>query len=528
MNLITDEWLTLLDQSGRQQPAAVSRIAEDAWTDIVMPRQDFYGGAWQFLIGLLQTAFPPRDLEEWLEWYETPPSPDRLAAAFAKVSHAFELFGDGPRFMQDLDELDGATEVDVSSLLIDAPGGNTLKMNTDHFIKRGQVQKLSPAMAAMALFTLQINAPSGGQGHRTGLRGGGPLTTLVTTNDQSLSLFRKLWLNVVPLNGKFEIPVRWDDGAVFPWLAPTPASEKKGQEVYLHDPGVHPFQQFWAMPRRIRLLEGTGGQCDLTGEQADTVVETYRTRNYGINYDGTWEHPLTPYRYDPKKPESIRTSIKGQPSGLGYRQWHQFLYPNPAEGTAPALAVQKFAEKREILEDLDEQQSLRVWVFGFDMDNMKARSWQESAAPYVAIPPDRVDRFMAETVQHIDAAKSVCSYLRRGCKQAWFGEGDTKGDFGFIDDQFWIETEPAFVRLLEALKDDILDGQERVSSKQCAAWIRSLKKTAIQIFDSEVLSGDSQDPHLKRKLDARRRLYYAKLKSSYLQRHELDSKGEIA
>lgn len=528
MNLITEKWLTLLDQSGQHHCVSVADIFKDDWADIVMPRQDFYGASWQFLIGLLQTAFPPNDLEEWVEWYESPPTADQLSTAFAKISHAFELFGEGPRFMQDLDLLEGASEVDVSSLLIDAPGGNALKMNTDHFIKRGQVQRLSPSMAAMALFTLQINAPSGGQGHRTGLRGGGPLTTLVTTNDKKLSLFRKLWLNVIPLENNYELPKRWDDGSVFPWLAPTRTSEQKGLEVYLHDEQVHPFQQLWAMPRRIRLLEGQGGECDLTGEQAVLCVESYRTKNYGINYDGTWKHPLTPYRYDPKNPGSIRTSIKGQPSGLGYRQWHQFLYPNREEGTVPALAVEQFAEKKQILDEIDEQQSLRVWVFGFDMDNMKARSWQESVAPYVAIPPDKVERFMAEIVQHVDVARSMCSYLRRGCKNAWFGDGDSKGDFGFIDDQFWTETEPAFVQLLESLKDGIADGRERLSSEHCSKWVRSLKYTAIRIFDTRVLGNDSADPQLKRKLDARRRLVYAPVKSGYLQRHELNAKGEIA
>jgi hypothetical protein len=33
------------------------------------------------------------------------------------------------------------------------------------------------------LFSLQLNAPSGGKGYRTGLRGGGPLTTLIELQD---------------------------------------------------------------------------------------------------------------------------------------------------------------------------------------------------------------------------------------------------------------------------------------------------------------------------------------------------------
>ncbi|MDE9520027.1 type I-E CRISPR-associated protein Cse1/CasA, partial [Xenorhabdus bovienii] len=85
----------------------------------------------------------------------------------------------------------------ISGLLIEAPGANTLKLNTDHFIKRGQCEVVSPEMAAIALFTLQINAPAGGVGHRVGLRGGGPLTILVQPQTLDTPLWHKLWLNIV-------------------------------------------------------------------------------------------------------------------------------------------------------------------------------------------------------------------------------------------------------------------------------------------------------------------------------------------
>ncbi|MGG2362666.1 type I-E CRISPR-associated protein Cse1/CasA, partial [Salmonella enterica] len=81
-------------------------------------------------------------------------------------------------------------------LLIESPGANTLKKNLDHFVRRGRVEVLAPAAAAMALFTLQTFAPSGGAGHRTSLRGGGPLTTLVrpgTVAGLSDALWPLLW-----------------------------------------------------------------------------------------------------------------------------------------------------------------------------------------------------------------------------------------------------------------------------------------------------------------------------------------------
>ena len=100
-----------------------------------------------------------------------------LAERFAQVRDAFVLDGAGPRFMQDREELVGGV-VPISGLLIDSPGANTIKNNVDLFVKRGRVTTLSRAAAAMSLFALQTFAPSGGAGHRTSLRGGGPLTTL--------------------------------------------------------------------------------------------------------------------------------------------------------------------------------------------------------------------------------------------------------------------------------------------------------------------------------------------------------------
>ena len=97
-----------------------------------------------------------------------------------------------------IDPLDGGAKVPVSSLLMEMPGAQTLKDNADHFVKRGGASVLSRSGAAIALLTLQTSAPSGGAGHRTSLRGGGPATTLVIPRrkDKSPTLWQILWANV--------------------------------------------------------------------------------------------------------------------------------------------------------------------------------------------------------------------------------------------------------------------------------------------------------------------------------------------
>lgn len=315
MNLINDRWIPVIRQNGQSELIAPSQIAEadNPVIEINAPRPDFQGALYQFLIGLLQTCFAPEDEDEWLEHWRTMPG---LESRFKEVAFAFEL--ENPShvaFMQDFNLPDSETKT-IAALLIEAPGENALKKNTDHFVKRSQTSQLCPSCTAIALFTLQINAPAGGAGIRVGLRGGGPLTTLILPKNPSTTLWQKLWLNV--LNQDEIHPAETIDVQVLPWLGKTRISDK-GQQTTPVD--VHPLQMYWGMPRRIRLADkADGGLCDLCGTSSESLYQTYRTKNYGTNYDGAWVHPLTPYRFDPKK-VNLPLSLKGQQGGLGYRYW---------------------------------------------------------------------------------------------------------------------------------------------------------------------------------------------------------------
>ena len=199
-NLIDASWLPVRRSSGAVERIPLwrvnDRIGEDPVVAFDWPRADFNGAAHEFLIGLLSTAATPGDDDEWEEWWWEPPAPEVLRERFARVAHAFDLDGPGPRFLQDLDPLEGADDKEIAALLIDAPGAQTLRNNADLFVKRGGAPVLSRATAAMALYTLNAYAPSGGAGHRTSLRGGGPMTTLVVADheDYGAVLWGRLWV----------------------------------------------------------------------------------------------------------------------------------------------------------------------------------------------------------------------------------------------------------------------------------------------------------------------------------------------
>jgi CRISPR system Cascade subunit CasA len=106
MNLLFDPWITLRRRSGAVETVPpwqiTDRHEDDPFTAFASVRPDFDGALAQFLIGLLQTALAPARSRDWRQRFEHPPAPDSLRRTFQSLAFAFELFGDGPRFLQDL------------------------------------------------------------------------------------------------------------------------------------------------------------------------------------------------------------------------------------------------------------------------------------------------------------------------------------------------------------------------------------------------------------------------------------------
>lgn len=515
MNLLHSHWLPFRLQDGRIERGPPARLADSQVMDIAFPRADFDGAAWQFLIGLLQTTLAPEDHEDWAAWWEAPPDADALQARFEPCKGAFEVFGDGPRFMQELNPPADLRKASVASLLIDAPGEQGIKYNTDHFVKRGTGEHMCPRCAAVALFTMQINAPSGGKGYRTGLRGGGPLTTLVIPSKGYEPLWRKLWLNVLPASSLHRdgdtAALDYSDWRLFPWLAATRVSEKSGNETTTAD--VHALHVYWAMPRRFRLLlEDEPCACDVCGEPSEQRVREVRVTNYGYNYSGPWRHPLTPYRFNPKKPQEDPISLKGQQGGLGYRHWESLvLEDHEGRGNLPALVVRDYpAKARELSGGVPGSQRARLWVFGYDMENMKPRGWYATHMPLVALPEEGGlhERFLRWVDTMTAAADNAAGQVRGQVKVAWYNRPkDAPGDFTFIDLRFWEATEEPFYNALTALAAAVADADEGLMPPAIAAsWYRTVWQQALAVFDALVLDGDADAAAMRRVINARNTL----------------------
>lgn len=489
MDLLQSTWLRGRTQAGEVLPLSPLLIGENEWLELEASRPDFRAALYQFLIGLLQTAYAPEDAREWRERYAKPPSRAELEAAFEPYRYAFLLENDGPAFMQDLSLPDEANQLLVLELLIDAGSSSNLYFNkppADHGLCEG--------CFTQALLTLQLNAPAGGRGVRTSLRGGGPLTTLLVPADENASLWQKLWLNVLPLDALDHPPVK-KLGDVLPWVVPTRTSDDKGGQDTPPDL-VHPLQAYWSMPRRIRLDASTAGhgECSVCSASDVRLIHHYRSRHGGTNYTGAWVHPLTPYSLDAKG-EKPPISCKGHQAGRGYRDWLGLVLGNDDHQPDAAKVVSHFTIKLG-------KPRVRLWCFGFSMSNMKALCWYDSTLPVHAVEPDVLRAFTKSVKVVLDSAEAMASALHKQVKAAWFRRPGDVASEPAINQSFWQGSEPSFYRLLDELA--VLDFDSEVQLLPAyRRWLLDTRRQVLELFDHWVLSGPLEGQEMRRVVKAR-------------------------
>lgn len=504
MNLLEEKWLPVRRSTGQVDWIAPHQITEPDIVAFAANRADFNGALAQMMIGLLQTTTPIDDEGDWEGLLDVPPTAAVLQEWFAPIAEAFGLDGDGARFMQDfsLSAAEGA-ECTIDALLIDAAGGSAIDKNTDHFVKRDTIKAMCPHCVAIALFTLQTNAPAGGAGHRTSLRGGGPLTTLLVATP-SRSLWQDLWLNVKPQRAFLQQGGDAQKTAKhfsFPWLAEISKIQPAGGETQPLQ--VHPHHLFWAMPRRIRVdfADVQTGQCDVCKRDSTQLLHRYVTKPQGLNYKGVWRHPFSPY-YETKEGW---LPVHPQPGGFSYKNWLAWVLgvKQGKKSVQAAGIVDYFLQERK---KYQESGQFRLWVFGYDMDNMKPRCWYETTFPlYSLAEATRTTQTQIQNLiaNRIEASEQAVFYLRQAVKQAWFGESDLRGDLSFVDKAFWGSTEPDFYQQLNALMKqartesgiDMDDANFIVTSGE--AWHKVLIKCANKLFDVDIVGAGAigqQDP----------------------------------
>lgn len=519
MNLLIDPCWPVTLSNGVVKKVAFIDLFDDQIIDFKMPRQDLYGAAYEFALGIIQACYTPTDSLAWFSIWKTGINKNDFYKQIVQLSPAFEIGIKNtttPRFMQELGGLHRTNKRSpIASLLVESPGENTIKNNTDLFVKRNKVNSLSPFIAAMALYALQTYAPSGGQGHRTGLRGGGPITTLISLNGDQDSLWKQLWLNVLVededdfkiFNNYLETKPQLLSPLSFPWMGKTKVSKNEDNEIYQND--IHPIAMYWAMPRRIELIfeENINQErCSLTNETSDVLVKEFKTENYGNNYFGEWWHPLTPYRKNPKKPGEPNFSQKGKPGKMNFHNWFVVSLLDQEKGYFPAKTIASFYKyKSEFLEQ--STISPRLCAYGFDFDNMKARSWHYMKFPMFNLNETEISNLLTDVKVILELIESIEYWLDRALKEAINAE-KLQGSLADVKINFISKCEPHFYDLIGNVikyKIKATESEDKLIPIG-RLFLDKIKSFALNQFDSSFLSSDTFTSQLERIVKCRTHL----------------------
>lgn len=538
MNLISEPWIPVRRANGppfRIAPWQLTEGIGDPILAVASIRPDFDGALTQFLIGLLQTTCTPSE-DQWWDWRETPPSPEVLKARFETLAHAFELEGERA-FMQDFTPADLTKTWPIERLLIGSPGENAVAKGTDHFIKRDSVDSLCPCCVAAALYSLQINGPAFGAGYREGMRSGGPVTTLVIreSHGKHVSLWETCWSNVLEKSRYLRdgSPMRNADADRFPWLTATRISNAKPPAITTPE-NVHPDQQFWPLPQRVRLVAARSEnpiECGLCGQTAQTLFRAFNVHHHGTLYQH-FEQPLSPHRKSEQGLKALRTDS----DGIGYRHWLGLLIGG-TEGDMerrPARVIEQFRTLT--------REDGRLWAFGFDIvpGQANARCWYDSTMPIFGIEDDHITLLSAQLESMVKAAHYVSglvmsAVLRASLLEAKQKEGGGSGmtvtwkwprdllgrlkrtpseradavearvnasgeelsrrvDANLLSGplaarrQFWTMSETAFFKRAEEMREAVRSSGDQ--SDVSRRWLSDMRKTSNDVFQDYGRIGD--------------------------------------
>lgn len=529
MNLINDPWIPVIRESGKDTIAPWQIVErENPVMEIDAPRPDFQGALYQFLIGLLQTCFAPEDEDEWLDFWEEMPDSDELERALKDKYKAFELdFNDGIGFMQDHDDFEGDW-LPIEDLIGGALSDNTRKGNKDLFVKAGQVKIISPYWAALALFNLQVTGVLAWGKHRIGLRGNGPLSTILVADGKENSLWKKLWLNVIYQEDIDFLPgnsAKDDNSDIFPWLKKTRTSPNK-EPTSPSD--AHPLQHYWAMPRRIRLWiePANGKKCDLTGTELDRGVRFYKRIHNGIYYTNGWIHPLTPYTRAAK--DKFPKPIEGKFAGDGFTQWVSLNYDEYADDKRKKMRWGRAFVVRHYYEEKPRVAHAKLWCFGYDADSANVKCWYESVMPTFQVPKENIEALKAHVSELLQVAYSIVDDLRFSLIRAWFkpqkdGSGKEKWNhilssiknqktahlstYKKIEREYWDYLEGVFPGIFESIVHYGLSSGRPLDIY--SNWVKTIQKFCLKYYEQNAFGAAVDQMNLKRVVEAKKYLWNA-------------------
>lgn len=498
MNLIGSRWINFVDDKGNRVKGTPSAIAFPHIVDVECNREELRAGMYQFLIALLHTAFQPRDQKEWGSRYISPPSPIDLHRAFQPFEDTFQFSGEGsgPRFMQEYGGLNSPSP--IRSVIIGAPGESTSKKNLDLFTKAGQITGMCEGCVASAIYTFSCAGISNGGGHREGLRKPNHMTSLIMPKGGQSSLWQKLWLNVLTAE---EFPVGRVGSVgrtLFPWLAPTITSE--GKQVVTKD-AMHPLHVFWPMASRFYLDDQReNGHCDVCGDETDALIRTIHRVRHGMNYEGQWKHPLTPYSVN-KTSKGVHLPVYPPIGEFNYGNWRKVVTTGKDvrdAGTA-AMVVESYSRKADYCKKngIELPETPVLWLTGFCVDSAKIVSWTSVSEPYFNASPSTRERLMVMMNDLYSVVDTAWTEVGKSMDVYEWNRGSNKVKRAQIRSRIHALTEKPFFAQLPVIARFAELGSTTMSPETAKNWHTTVMSAALQVFDDLNLAAPDKAVLLK-------------------------------
>lgn len=187
--------------------------------------------------------------------------------------------------------------------------------------------------------------------------------------------------------------------------------------------------------------------------------------------------------------------VHPQPGGIGYRHFLGLVFaPKEASETrGPAATIITYRNTRLETARSVHDAPWRLLAAGFDMDNMKARSFVESELPVFDAPsPDAMDLHDEILAGLINGADEVASLLRQAVRAALFSEGAkpdiNAGLFTGLRTQFWQQTEGAFYDCAARATGGV--GRQQVAE----SFLAALRRVTLALFAQAAPITESDHP----------------------------------
>ena len=453
-NLIEERWIPAVTDKGGVvyiSPWEISR-SDIALIDLAFERPDFNSAVYQFLVGLYQTIYTPKDDDEWLDRLEEPPDADVMHELMAPMEDKFELLGDWPRYMQDA-SVSSAPNKGIVGLLITNPGENTMKLGKDFFIKGRSGGALCLSCSSAALTAMQAIAPMGGAGLRASARGSSAITALI----RGKTLWQNVYLNVLTSERLKRTGGQVFSANPFVWANGHCAGP-------VHPQDNSPLAIIWSMVRRIMLDEPSPGTCSVCGRECDCIY-SFKEMNKGNEYP-SWIHPLSP-TYVTKDGRTLHKLMSRDLSH--FHQWSALVY-HGQDFARPSLNVSQMSDNKNDLSDILHSEP-RLWINGYQNKQALPECWVDVMVPvYTGYGDEGVfDSFVRDLIRlSKKTERSMLDALKRT-----LGDAVNKSS---ISSNFWSACDSAFIIAVSQYSPE---GRDQIIEN----WIVKMREIAFRVFD---------------------------------------------